>query len=73
MGRAQKQTKRHYSGPESGAFWRRVNKLGGDVYLAAILLQEMEERVLSWVENAHAQGTGRLTRALTKRILYGRV
>jgi hypothetical protein len=47
-----KKLTRHYSGPRSKAFWGRVNARdnGYDLYLASVLLQEMEERVLRWLE-----------------------
>jgi hypothetical protein len=43
---------RHYSGSRSEEFWKRVNAKdnGYDLYLAGCLLQEMEERVLRWLE-----------------------
>jgi hypothetical protein len=49
---APKTLPRHYSGLRSRAFWKLVNERDRDmdVYLAAVLLQEMEERVLRWVE-----------------------
>ena len=51
---APKTLPRHYSdsGLRSKAFWKLVNERDRDmdVYLTAILLQEMEERVLRWVE-----------------------
>ena len=48
--------KHRYSGPNSKAFWHRVSKLDGfehgSLYTAGILLQEMESRVLGWLDNA---------------------
>ena len=42
--------KKHYSGKRSRRFWQQVNALGKRdqpvLYLAGVLLQEMEERVL---------------------------
>lgn len=48
---------RNYSGPRSVDFWQRVNRLKRrrnreSLYMAGILLQEQEDRILRWLENA---------------------
>lgn len=55
-----KKLPRHYSGPGSKGFWRLVNaeKHEGRIYLAAVLLQEIEERVLAWLDHPQ-EGRGR--------------
>lgn len=52
--------KRHYSGNHSKRFWDRVNKLprneGGDTaYMLGVVLQELEERVLKYLEQSEAR------------------
>jgi len=50
---------RHYSGKHSEKFWERVNALKprdqSVCYAAGVLLQDMEGKVLTWIENAEAQ------------------
>lgn len=49
----------HYSGCLSTAFWRRVNALPEikrqELYSCGVLLQEMEERVLQWLEQSELE------------------
>ena len=49
---------RYYSGPRSKPFWKRVNAkdVSYDLYLVGCLLQEMEERVLRWLEDRPKEG-----------------
>jgi len=57
---AKRRTKRPmepaYSGPASKTFWRRVNALPAtsydELYHCCILLQNMEETVLRWLNEA---------------------
>jgi len=55
---APKRLPRHYSGPRSKAFWRLVNAkdVSYDLYLVGCLLQEMEARVLRWLEDRPKEG-----------------
>ncbi len=49
-------TTRHYSGKRSKRFWSRVNALpessSSTLYYSGVLLQDMEWRVLKWLELA---------------------
>lgn len=59
MGRPKKH--HHYSGPGSAKFWERVNRLPDDerpnLYTAGVLLQNMEETILKWLDNAERRGS----------------
>ncbi len=50
-----------YSGPKSEAFWARVQALPkrqkDTLYAAGVLLQDIEERVLSWLEQVEKAQT----------------
>jgi len=53
--------RKHYSGPLSKEFWRRVNVLknpeaASTMYHAGVLLQNMEERVIHWLDNYEQAG-----------------
>lgn len=63
-------TARHYSGDHSTTFWRLVNAIEDEsrrdvLYSAGVLLQEMESRILGWldeerrVERMYAEIRGR--------------
>ncbi len=47
-----------YSGPNSKKFWNRVGALTGhdkhSMYTAGVLLQEMESKILQWLEVAES-------------------
>ena len=48
------QSEKHYSGPNSEAFWARVNAVGGDaLYLMGCALQDVEVRM--WQALIHAE------------------
>lgn len=51
-----KKLKTRYSGPKSQKFWDTVNALPepykSEMYSCGVLLQNMEERVLKWLEHA---------------------
>lgn len=53
----------HYSGPKSTRFWERVDALPqparDTLYYSGVLLQDMESRVLVWLENAEAENADR--------------
>ena len=48
--------KPRYSGPKSEKFWTKVNSLPKSkqraIYAAGVLLQELEGRVLEWLNSA---------------------
>lgn len=52
-----------YSGPGSKKFWAAVKALPDEeheaLYASGVLLQEMEERVLAWLSDAHDQQASR--------------
>lgn len=54
--------KHAYSQEGSKEFWRRVNALPdpdrGEVYAAGVLLQNMEETVLTWLHSGEARARG---------------
>lgn len=51
-----KSLRKHYSGNLSREFWERVNRLDqphrAEMYSCGVLLQNMEETVLRWLEYA---------------------
>ena len=54
-------SKLHYSGEGSKQFWGRIAKLKLETdnerfYTAGILLQEMEARILAWLDQAEQKG-----------------
>lgn len=66
--KGRKPMKRHYTGNHSKRFWTRVNKLprnqhGEAAYMLGVVLQEVEERALKFLEFAEARmAAGRLER-----------
>ena len=56
-GMKSKELEPRYSGDHSRAFWRRVNALPEkhSLYLCGVMLQEMEGRVLRWLQQAETE------------------